>query len=89
MCGVGGLEHEDLAPLKKVAVDVPLTIPGRRKVDRELLAKWKLNDKAAVTVIIYDHTCKVVANFGFGDTRDLTRVRVKEIVKRFTSKTAK
>ena len=72
MCGVGGLEHEDLAPLKKVAVDVPLTIPGRRKVDQELLAKWKLNDKAAVTVIIYDHARKVVANVAFADTRDLS-----------------
>jgi hypothetical protein len=37
-----------------------------------LLAKWKLNDKAAVTVIIYDHARKVVANVAFADTRDLS-----------------
>lgn len=83
VCGVGGLEHEDLAPLKKAAKDVALTIPGRRKAAQDQLTKYKLNEQAAVTVIVYDDWGKVTANFAFRETKELTRPKIREIVKEF------
>jgi hypothetical protein len=88
VCGVGGLEHEHLAPLKSAAQDVPLVIPGRRKVDQELLEKYNLNDEAAVTVIVYDEESKVIANYAFANTDELTRDKVKEVVRALNGRTA-
>ena len=81
VCAVGGFEHEHL---KKAAGSVPLTIPGRAKFAKDQIAKYKLNDKAAVTVIVYE-SAVVTLNFAFAETKDLTRQEIKKIVKAFTS----
>jgi hypothetical protein len=81
VCGIGGLEHEDMAELKRAAVDVPLVLPGRGKVPQEQIKRLRLNEQAAVTVVIRGRGGKVTANYAFAETKELTRKKIKEVVK--------
>ena len=81
LCGVGGLGHEHLADLKQAAGHVPLLLPARAKAAEEQIEKLKLNHEAAVTVVIYNRRGKVIANYAFKETKELTRYRIKDVVK--------
>ncbi|HJZ90766.1 MAG TPA: hypothetical protein VKE40_07815 [Gemmataceae bacterium] len=81
VCAVGKLGHDDLKPLDEVSTNVALTVAARGREWQKNLDKYKLNDAAAVTVIVYGQQSKVVANFAFRDTKDLDKERVAEIVK--------
>src|SRR5262245_12891780 len=85
VCGVGGLGHEDLKKHGKVRTRVPPTIAATYEAARKNLQAYKLNDKAAVTVIVYDGNLKVTANFAFRDTKDITNEKVAEVVKTISS----
>src|SRR5262249_26690655 len=67
---VGKLGHDVLKPLEKVSANVPLTVAARQRGWQKNLDKYKLNDAAAVTVIVYGERSRILANFAFKDTKE-------------------
>lgn len=64
--GISGVEGADLEKLQEThKLTTPLTVG----VDKAGPKSYKLNDKAAVTVIVYKQGGKVTKTFGFEDTK--------------------
>lgn len=64
--GVSGVEGADFEKLQEThKLTTPLTVA----VDKNGPKSYKLNDKAAITVVVYKQGGKNVKTFGFEDTK--------------------
>ena len=78
---VSRLGDADVDDIRKLAGDTKTKLPLTISVNRDGPPDYKLNNEAAVTVVVYNAKRKVVANFAFKDAKDLTADKAAEIAK--------